>query len=64
MTTFLITLQKPCGPRANPHNHTRLVVVVAEAEDVAILCARKDFPFEPAIHVTTIPPGKTFVVRG
>jgi hypothetical protein len=32
MRTFILTLQKPCGPRANPVNHRQTVVVVAETE--------------------------------
>ena len=33
--TFLVWLQKPCGPRANPVNHVRKVVVNAPDWHVA-----------------------------
>lgn len=33
--TYLIWVQRPCGPRANPINHLSKVVAVAPSEEIA-----------------------------
>jgi hypothetical protein len=53
MKTYLMKVQKECGPRANPLNHVALVVVRANTYEYAKMLALEAVPnHNPTVEPT------------